>query len=152
VGEVLDNPPRKSVGDGRQREDVRRFREQELASHLVCVEASLDRQEQLGRALDLVDCGRPGDVGDETRGVRACCARGGVIVKADQARGVVLRDEVGDQRALADLSRAEQRHSPAIAQRLQEITTDVSLKQAADHAPYRSFAGRQIMNRGPASL
>jgi len=82
-------------------------REQELASSLLCVEASLDRQEQLGRALDLVDGNRTRDVGDEAGRIPSRRACRGFIVEADQARGELLLDYVGDERALAELSRAE---------------------------------------------
>lgn len=62
--EVL-NPSRQCVGDGGQRQDVGGAREQELAAGLVGIEASLDRQQQLGYALDLIDRDRHVDVGDE---------------------------------------------------------------------------------------
>ncbi len=67
----------------------------------------LNCQQQLGRTLDLVDRHRPHDVGDEAGRIRSRRACRGLIVEADEARGVLRLDDVGDERALADLSRAE---------------------------------------------
>lgn len=69
------------------------------------------------------------------RSRRACR---GLIVEADDARGVLRLDDVGDERALADLSRAEERHLASLAQRLHEIATDV---------PGRSSSSGQILNK-----
>jgi hypothetical protein len=79
--EVL-NASRERIGDSRQGKDVRRPCEQELATGLVAVEASLDREKQPGHTLDLIDHRRPGDTREEAHWICSGCVGRWLVIQS----------------------------------------------------------------------
>jgi len=96
-----------------------------LAS-LVTIESLLDRQEQTGRALDLVDYRRPFDFRDEASRITPCRVRCHLVVKRDITGGELIGRKISRERALAHLACAEQRYCAALSQRFEQMGASMS--------------------------
>ena len=131
---VLD-APRKRVSDGREREKVRGPGEQELSARLIAVQAPLDRQQQARYTLNLVDHRCPVDSCDKASRICPSCVRCRLIIEADQSGRVLIRRDVRDQCALADLPGSEQRDGAALSKRLKNLRANVTRKEAFWHPP-----------------
>lgn len=115
-GEIR-NSSGQGISDGGQRQDVRRAGEQELATCLVGVEPSLDRQQKLRCALDLVDGDWSVDIGDEPGWVSSRGVGRRVIVKADETGWVLVGGDLGNERALTNLAGAQYRDRATLRSR-----------------------------------
>lgn len=123
----------------------RRPREQELAAGPVAVEALLDREQQPGRALDLVNDRWYGDPGDQPSGICSRCVRGCFVIEIDEARAVVACCQVGDECALAHLPRAQQRNGATLGQGFQEGRTNMAGQQVRGHAHEHSAGSDRLL-------
>ncbi len=99
------DPARQRVVDLRRREDVRGARHEEPPGSPRAVDVRLDREQQLGGALDLVDQHRPGEVGDERRRVHEREIADRLVVQAQRLGDPCTRCQPLRERALADLPR-----------------------------------------------
>ncbi len=120
----------KRISDHRRRPDVGRTRDKEPARHDLSVDALLDREQQIGGPLDLVDDGRPRHHRDHPRRV---CPRGvprGRVVEGDVGGGVVGPDEIPHERRLAGLPRSEYGHHSRLGEGFEEQRGDRARHEA----------------------
>src|SRR5680860_402217 len=118
------------VGDARQAEHVRRAGEDEAAGATVLVDARLDREQQVGRSLHLVNDQRARIAGDE--GGRVVTGRGEVqaTIQAHVAGLAELDDEGLRERALAALPRPDEHRDRRIAQGLMQGRCEVPIQHS----------------------
>lgn len=67
------------------------------------------------------------------RGVSPSGVDGSVVVEADQTRWVLIRRDLRNERALADLPGPEDRDRPAVGQRIHHIGAKVPAEQTLGH-------------------
>ena len=89
----------------------------------VGVDGGLDRQDEVGRALNLVD-DRPVETANETHGIGGRGVEGSGVVKGDEGDGV-CRDPLS-QGSLAGLPGAAQQHDSGVPQGLPHPPFDKS--------------------------
>jgi hypothetical protein len=123
----------KRVGDHRQRDHVGGAGKQELPAVVARVKAHLDRQDQIGRSLDLVDHRRAGDVVDEARRVLQRAASRVLVVERQVFGRVLVGRYLLYERALAHLPGAEHADSSRCCQGLQDQGLGVPVEQLLAH-------------------
>lgn len=134
-------PPGQRVRDPRSREDVRGARQQELPGSRIAIDADLDRQQQIGDALDLVEHHRDRQPRYKTSGVAGRSVSRRLIVKRQDRCRPVARGDPLDQRALPDLTRTEDDHDTRVRERFENARPE----PAIDHRHERStLETRQI--------
>jgi hypothetical protein len=131
--DVLD-PSGEGIGDDPGGEQVRRSRDQELATRVRAVEDHLDRQEKAGRPLNLVDDRRHVEVGDETVRVRERRRPEHVVVEV----AVAVEEAVVYQRlregALSDLPRSQDGACAACREHVADLACDSARDQRHAHS------------------
>ena len=110
---------RERILDPAVAQHIRRAREQEPPRGWIPVDGLLDRQQQVGDALDLVDHDRLVQTGEEADRVRLCRRARDSVVESDSPRRVVVLCYQARQRALADLARTHHVHDARIGERLE---------------------------------
>ena len=101
------HPAGQTVGDARQREHVRGAGQQEAAGAIVLVHGFLDRQQQIGRALDLID-DRLVQSANEAHRIGLCGVERRLVVEGDV--GPPGLSHLPHQRRLAGAARADDQH------------------------------------------
>ena len=135
--EVVD-PPWQRVADGRDAAQVGRPGEQKLAPGGVAIDARLDCQQQLRRALHLVDHHWPLACGDEAGGVGQRQRAHRLVVERQILCAQPLLGEHPRECALPRLPRPEQRHDPRRAHRLDHHIGQPALDQRHQIVPVNS--------------
>ncbi len=110
--------PGESIAVPRKREDVGRAGHQEAPRAPVAVHGGLDGQEQVRRALDLVDRHRAGRPGDQRGRVRLGPFEDVEVVQGPGSPAGALGGDAGDERALARLARADDRDDGRVVEGL----------------------------------
>jgi hypothetical protein len=113
------HPPRQRVGEPGRTERPRRSGEQETPGPPGAIDLGLDRQQQLGKALSLVDADQPCSPADEPDGIGPRGIEDAGVVER-QPPPVRPRHHMFGQGALARLTRTGHDHHRRIGQRLLE--------------------------------
>lgn len=114
--------PRERIGHPGDATQVRRPRQQELPRGAITIQARLDGQQEVRRALHLVDHGAPPERRDKPLGVGSRCGANRVVVEREVVGRHPAAGEHLRERALAGLPRAEERHG---ARALHGVRDDV---------------------------
>jgi hypothetical protein len=114
------DPPGQRLRDPRGGENVRRARQQKPPGRRFLVDRLLDRVEEVGGQLDLVDQHRSAQPSDEPVGIDAGSLTSGLVVQRDDLGRVLARDDLLGEGALPDLSGTQHEHHPAVAERLDD--------------------------------
>ena len=107
------HPARQGVAELGQQQEVGGAGEEKSAGAPIPVHGELERAQQLGDALDLVEDHAVGQCGEKAVGVRLGLGERIGIVEADVA---VARGEGAGERGLAALARAEQAHHRGVGE------------------------------------
>jgi hypothetical protein len=141
------HPASEAVSDARQGQHIGRAGQQETARAIIFVDRLLDRQQQIGRALDLVDDGAI-QTSDEPGRVGLGGLKDGLVVEC--AVGPAGFSHLSHQRRLAGPARSDDEDDRRVCKRLLRPPLNESLEH--DISDYRLIGiislGRFVVN-GP---
>ena len=130
----IDHPARQRIVNGSQCEQVRRACHEELTTRVVGVHPLLHGEQQIGRALDLVDDGRARYARDEASWVLDGGPARRLVVEVELVGGELAASEDAGERALTDLPRSQDRDAAAFAESFGDDRPQVPVEQASGHA------------------
>ena len=126
--QVVDTS-RERVGDCRDSAEVRGASKQKLSAPAVTIKARLDREQQIRRALHLVDYRGPPERGHETLRIGLGRSADRIAVERHVVRRHRTAGEHAGESALARLTSAEQRDRPGALQGVDNDRSDAPLDE-----------------------